>query len=329
MWELVILSVIGVLIIGAFWQRAYEVQVSKRYSPSGKILLINGRQVHVHDSGLGSPVVVFESGASGCYQEWTKVVPAISEITRTIHIERPGNGFSEPCSQRLTAESTARETLEILDFLGVDGGIVFVGNSLGGIHIREMARQRPTQTSGMIYVDPTHEVAIDAINLRLTTSTIGGILYIISLLGEFGALRILEALRFTYADFILKTSSTRGSNAELDFDLQRAIYGRRSALWTAAKEMMAVSRITAEVADSHLVDSLPNVPTVVLSADAFPKSLTSGMRRCVEEGHSDLAGYYTDGRHEIVEGSGHLIQIDRPDRVILAIREVLEKARTV
>lgn len=44
----------------------------------------------------------------------------------------------------------------------------------------------------------------------------------------------------------------------------------------------------------------------------------------VAELHRDLLGMSSRSRHEVVEGAGHFIQVDRPEVVAAAIREIVE-----
>ena len=85
----------------------------------------------------------------------------------------------------------------------------------------------------------------------------------------------------------------------------------------------------SEVSERLATNPLPDVPTVVISAGVFSDQIAEGMQRMVDEGHRALADLYTDSRHEIVEDAGHLLTIDRPDRVIAAVHEVVEKARII
>ena len=43
--------------------------------------------------------------------------------------------------------------------------------------------------------------------------------------------------------------------------------------------------------------------------------------------HREMVALSPDGTHIIAEGSGHGIQIDRPDLVVDAIRQAVESAR--
>jgi hypothetical protein len=83
---------------------------------------------------------------------------------------------------------------------------------------------------------------------------------------------------------------------------------------------------------------LGNLPLIVLSRDRFPppENATPEQLERMEAQYQvwltlarDLTSLSNDGLHRIVAGAGHDIQIDRPQAVIDAVREVLAKSHEV
>jgi pimeloyl-ACP methyl ester carboxylesterase len=72
---------------------------------------------------------------------------------------------------------------------------------------------------------------------------------------------------------------------------------------------------------------LPVVPLVVLSADQKCEATNAAMRRAASEMQACLAQLVPNGKQVRAAGSGHFIQLGRPELVIEAIRNVVSSAR--
>jgi len=75
---------------------------------------------------------------------------------------------------------------------------------------------------------------------------------------------------------------------------------------------------------------LSDLPLVVLSHDPdkvrFPGNLTDPVNREWANMQEELAHLSSNGSHVVVKGSGHDIQIDKPEAVVDAIRKVVGQA---
>ena len=84
-------------------------------------------------------------------------------------------------------------------------------------------------------------------------------------------------------------------------------------------------------AEVRALGPLGNLPLVVLSHDPekvrFPGNLTEPVNREWDKMQEELAHLSSNGTHLVVKGSGHDIQIDRPEAVVDAIRKVLSQSR--
>jgi len=78
-------------------------------------------------------------------------------------------------------------------------------------------------------------------------------------------------------------------------------------------------------AQLHEAAALPHVPLTVISSPPVQSDLTA---QAQVELQADLARRSASSVHIFAEGSGHFIQQDRPDVVIKAIRDMVERVRT-
>jgi hypothetical protein len=107
-----------------------------------------------------------------------------------------------------------------------------------------------------------------------------------------------------------------------------AIFCRRKFLAAVRAEAAAQEENSAQV---RALGPLGNLPLVVLSHDPdkvrFPGNLTEPVNREWGKMQEELAHLSSNGSRMVVKGSGHDIQIDKPEAVVDAIPKVAGEAR--
>jgi hypothetical protein len=104
--------------------------------------------------------------------------------------------------------------------------------------------------------------------------------------------------------------------------------------WHSAREQVAeISAFPESAAQTASTGSLSDLPLAVLSHDPdkpssdLPPDLAKPTNEAWEKMQEELAHLSTRGTQTIARNSAHYIQIDRPDVVIDAGRNVVEQAR--
>lgn len=126
---------------------------------------IGGYSLAYECRGVGSPTVVLEAGytASGIDAFGPTILPELARTTRVCTYDRAGDGTSDQRPSRirpLTGATQAHELAALLAALRLDGPLVLVGHSYGGVISRELAAARPGRVVGMVLVDATSEPEI-------------------------------------------------------------------------------------------------------------------------------------------------------------------------
>ena len=106
--------------------------------------------------------------------------------------------------------------------------------------------------------------------------------------------------------------------------------------------MLEARSIDSTFAEAGTFRNLGNRPVVVLTAMApLDTAMLVALKMSRQQGeafqaewkamHDEEAAWSTSSRHELVPDAAHYIQMDRPDVVIRAVREVIDsvRARTV
>jgi pimeloyl-ACP methyl ester carboxylesterase len=133
------------------------VALADQPAPPGKLVDLGGRKLHVYCTGRGEPTVVVENGLDDFSFDWTLVQSRVSHFTRICTYDRAGYAWSDPGPKPRTFAQLNLELHDALAKLGEHGPFVLVGHSFGGPVLRNFARVYPAAAGGMVFVDAAHE----------------------------------------------------------------------------------------------------------------------------------------------------------------------------
>lgn len=326
LWIVVPLGlVIGVVGFGAIYQTLATNRDHRRFPPSGELIEINGKNWHYQVMGTDCPTVIVVGGTGETHLDWQLVQSEVAKFTRILTYDRAGLGWSEASSEPRTAEQIVSELRQLLRAVAVEPPYVLVGMSLGGLFTRLFAYHHPEDVAGMVLVDVTHEqmyedAPVEWVKLNKRLEEL--LPYVMPIIGRTGLLRLLvnfDSLPMAAGIFQKFPPSIRS--------LAKALYSQTEFGKTFAQESAAVSVSMNQMEQTRQTKSLPNIPLVVLSAEKPDFDLSPKVREKLTTLHADLANESPQGVHIIANESGHAIQLDKPEIVIDAIRQVVEKVR--
>ncbi|WP_309669718.1 alpha/beta hydrolase [Gemmatimonas sp.] len=292
---------------------------------------LRGRMVSVHDGqrlqiecrGAGSPTVVLESGLDNLGSlSWVAVHHTLSRTARVCAYSRSGILWSSPTRTAFASPIAARDLHEALLAAGEAAPWVMVGHSIGAAYVMRFAAMYPGEVKGLVLVDPSHP------NQFASFKAITGK----SLEPPSTIIRVGASLAWTGLLRLLPEQSPPNWPVELRAASAAFLPTSLAALGEEA------AAIPATLRDVRTIHDLGGRPMVVLSAtnaqsaaalDAMGLSKSQGDRllQVQHQLHAELAGLSCRGRHQIVPGSSHYIQIDRPNAVVDAIVEVVVAVR--
>jgi pimeloyl-ACP methyl ester carboxylesterase len=285
---------------------------------------------HVQVEGQGTPVVVLEAGIAASSVSWSLVQSRIAEFTTVLSYDRKGYGWSEPSGSAGTAINAAEDLRVMLENTGLSGPFVIAGHSFGGLIARVYRQRYPERVSGMVLVDPvvraewreTSEPKRRMLARGVMLSRRGALLARIGVVGI--ALKMLTSGSQRVPRLLARLSA--GSGAGVTDRLVGEVRKMPRELWPAVAQHWSQEQSFRTMADylenlplsaSQLDEtrSLDDLPLVVLSS-----------RRAISE-HRQDAELSRRGRHIVVPESGHWMQLDSPDAVVRAVRQVVEEAQ--
>jgi pimeloyl-ACP methyl ester carboxylesterase len=261
-----------------------------------------GRKMFLECRGFGSPTVILESGYRNDADIWSAelepgmstVFPAVARFTRVCAYDRPGTfldkdhlGRSTPVPMPRTARDLVSDLHVLLQKAHVPGPYVFAAHSFGGIFARLYASTYPNEVVGMVLVDALSE------KVRTSLTPEQWKFYV-----NFGFTKPTPGLE-KYKDI-----ETLDVNASLD-QMEKA----------ASEEPLRPMPLFV-LTQGHPFDLSPWQP---LPAD-FPGALNKAWHTAQDE----LATLAPNAKHKIATKSAHYIQVQEPQLVIDAIKQVVE-----
>jgi pimeloyl-ACP methyl ester carboxylesterase len=335
-----VLAALGTLallaVVGSIYQQAGRASDARRFPPLGRLIDIGGSRLHVYTTGNGSPPVVFEAGIAATSLSWQLVQPEIAKFTETVSYDRAGLGWSGASLQSRTIWNVSDELRILLDRAEIPKPRILVAHSYGALVAIAYTARHPSEIAGMVLVDPVATCEWGEPSASHLKTLRRGVL--LSRRGAFLArlgvvrlaLGLLSAGSQRLPKMIARASS--GRSAAITDQLVGQVRKLPSELWPViqshwcnpmcfegmARYLEALPQSAAAVAQElGLMDALRDVPLTILSAgNASPIQRTE---------HETLARRSSQGQIKVVRGSGHWIQVDRPDAVIQAIREMISR----
>jgi pimeloyl-ACP methyl ester carboxylesterase len=231
------------------------------------------------------------------------------------------------------------ELRRLLDRAGIAAPRVLTGHSYGGLVVTAFAARYPAEVGGVVLVDPVATAewsdpspsARRMLRLGIRFSRRG------ALLARLGVPRFAFSLLSGGARVLPKWIArvTSGPGAGLIDrlvgqiqELPRELWPMIQSHWCDPKSFEGMARYLEALPETAAVVSregphdtpLGDMPLIVLSS-----ANASAAERAE---HEMLARRSSRGRFEIVPGSGHWIQLDRPEAVIRAIGEIVSRCRS-
>ncbi|MFE9743282.1 alpha/beta fold hydrolase [Saccharothrix saharensis] len=261
-------------------------------------------RVHVRASGrVGGPTVVLSSALGGAWFDWDAVVALLPDA-HVLVFDRPGTGWSEPAAAPATL---AREVAVLDAVLAGRPPAVLVGHSMASLHVEAWARLRPERVRGLVLVDPDPEVPGAGRPFDLSAAVARWVL-------RAGLDPVVAAQGRRLRRWAMR-GSTLGRRDPASPAQVRSVYGRASVTRAVLDELASYPAQVGAVERLRAFRPLPGVPLTVL---------TPGRR--VSAAHRALAAMSPTGRTVLVPGSRHMVPVDRPDAVALAVLTALRNS---
>jgi pimeloyl-ACP methyl ester carboxylesterase len=310
--RLLIVVIVLAVAAGVLYQNISETRDRRFHPMLGQRVDVGGYKMHIHCVGQGSPTVILDSGLGDSYFSWHKVQPQIAKFTRVCSYDRAGMGYSDSSPRARTSEVIAEELRRLLQSAAVAPPYILVGHSMGGFNVRLFASLYRKDIAGMVLVDASHPEQQKRFPPALNDM-------------DATWLREQEFLEFTMPFGIPRF---------LGFcDVDAAARAAECNFHSAREGVAELKAISTSAAETAATGTLGDMPLIVLSHDPdkpqpdLPEDLVKPTNDTWGKMQEELAHLSTKGTQTIAKNSGHYIQLDRPDVVVEAIRNVVDRTR--
>lgn len=336
-WVALTLCAATISVVGAKAAEVPPVIPSITYTaPSRLIDVGGGRKLNLFCQGHG-PVVLMETGFSDTTMTWRKVQGRIATFATACSYDRAGLGFSDAANHASDLVNNAADLERLIKAAGL-GKPVLVGHSLGGLYVGYYARTRPGQVAGLVLVDPSIFGQRD-VYLKLLGA---------EAMAKRDAARLAQVAHYRHCLDLAKAGQLvpgQASDASCldDPPLEDPIlHAETDRQLARAQTQAATQSEDVSYAGDTPTSPRPNevqwnaapplaadLPVILLKR---PIAKPNAMDQAVFDGltadaaaRQALQAPAPSGRVTTVPNTGHSIQLDQPQAVIDAVREVVER----
>jgi pimeloyl-ACP methyl ester carboxylesterase len=275
-------------------------------SPAGKLIDVHGRKLHLNCSGKGSPTVLLEAGLGDSSLVWSLVQPKLSAQMRACSHDRAGTAWSHDAGPQHSLSQAADDLDALITNAGERPPYILVGHSWGGWLITVYARRHPDKVRGIVLLDSS--VGFDPpVIEKMPEGQAGG--------PPSGPMKIKKTPSESDAVFRRLPASAY-----------------REYLWAESLPRLEdVDNPDEPLATVQAATTgtfpLGNIPLVLIAA----RNSDAAMDQETEKGKNIRSKILALSRDSalLYANTGHHVQIEDPDLVVSAIRQVIAKASHV
>jgi 3-oxoadipate enol-lactonase len=260
-----------------------------------KFVKANGLVTHYLDEGRrDGPPLVFINSLGTDFRIWNQIAEILAPDFRILTYDKRGHGLSESGPDKNEIAEYAHDLVSLLDALVV-GPATIVGLSIGGLIAQELYRQTPGRVAALVLCDTAAKIGTDEVwNQRIAAVERGGI----------------EAL----ADATLQ----RWFSAHFRAARSAELAGMRAMLTRTPRQGYLAACGALKRADLRSYAGQIQAPTLCLVGDEDGSTPVALVRETSE--------MIPGSRFEIIEGAGHLPNVEKPKIVAGLVAEHANRA---
>jgi pimeloyl-ACP methyl ester carboxylesterase len=292
------------------------------HPPLGSFYQVHGYKMHLYCVGSGSPTIVMEAGwgVSSPVLGWGDFQPSLAQITKVCSYDRAGLGWSEPQPGPGDADHVASNLHELLGQAGVNGPIVLLSHSWGGIYVRDYMAHYPSNVQGLILLDsstPYQQKRIEAVTGPQDNSHMALIIRIARMAFSAGIPRLMGMCKpvagmEAHAGRVLGEDQCRSHFDALLNEYNNFNASSAETLHSGPFGALPILFVSHDPATG----AAPNEPPEARKLEPLYAQM-----------QEELKQLSTHSLRIIAKGSGHEVHLDRKELVVNAVRDFIAQIR--
>ena len=280
-----------------------------------------GGPLHVADFDGTGPTMVLVHGLGGSHANWLAVGSGLAAYARVVAPDLPGFGLTPLAGRSADVRANVQLLDRLLDALA-GGPVVLVGNSMGGLIAMIEAAEHPEKVAGLVLVAPAQPRPRGSRVDPLVALTFAA--YAFPGVGErflrwraawLGPERLVEqTLRFCCADPAGVPAEVVAAHVEMARARERMAWAQPAFL-AAARSILAVLWRSGDV--QALIRRI-RAPTLLVQGTEDRLVPLAASRA--------LAELRPDWRLAVLDGVGHVPQLEAPERFLATVAGWLDGA---
>lgn len=313
---LIIMSLLVAVVISVLYEMYRKQKARKAYHDSGTYVDVDGTKLHYLKEGKGETTVVFESGLDfRGHLVWKKIQPEIAKFATTLSYDRAGILRSERGGKEKTAKNIAEDLWTLLDQANLPKPYILVGHSLAGLPFRYFVDKYPDDVAGVIFVDASSPELINRLPEKLQKKILPKIppSWLTTVFFKTGIIRMLINKMLKKADNGIFLSD----KAQINYYLENSILGTNN-------EMAEIVAMCDEV---RAISSIGDIPLIIMAATKAEEKIKAHAEVVkISNTLSEESLTMSTNSKLIWADCGHYIQLEKPQLLIDAITEMVNKA---
>ncbi|MBG9455641.1 hydrolase [Lysinibacillus sphaericus] len=233
----------------------HQNQLSKEdqlYTPTGKMVEVNGHKMHVYIEGDGEDTLVFMSGGgtSSPVLDFKSLYSLLSDKYKIVVVEKAGYGFSDITDTDRDMDTILQETREALLKLGVAGPYILFPHSMSGIEALYWAQAYPNEVKAIIGLDMAVPAAYKDYDINMPLVHLSAFAANIGFTRWISGLSESDAIKY-------------GTLTDEEKELYKVIFYRRTATKNMINEVQHIKANAEKVGAARI----PNVPMLLFSSN--------------------------------------------------------------
>jgi pimeloyl-ACP methyl ester carboxylesterase len=336
-----LLRATAITMLGTSAASAQVASTTPPFPAPGRLIDIGGWRLHLNCTGEAKsqqPTVILEAGIGDFSVEWSLVQPSVAKFARVCSYDRADDGWSDYGPSPRTMHQIVYEVHTLLAKAGERPPYVLVGHSYGGWLVRLYTATYPSDVRGMVLVeagaDDPVRVLGDGKPRRASELVTGKPIPEVKTSNPVIEAEIppdvMSQLRGAALQYGPRANEAPRNKLPADAQQMRTWAYSQPKHWAQGFNPFEADELAGLRAERAKTESpYGDLPLIVLtrgisdSDGPDSKAFEEEHRR----DHSAVTKLSRNGKLIVATHSGHHVQIDEPELVISAIREVVSATR--